>query len=59
MECLEKLRKYYKVHPNSPCLRCKWFINCWCALSILDRWLEPLIRGKPCPDFKPREEVSY
>lgn len=55
---LEKLKKYYKVHPKSPCLRCRWFVNGWCALGILDRWLAPLVGGEYCPSFEPKGEVS-
>jgi len=52
------IRRYYKIHPDSPCLRCKWFVNRWCTLEILDRNLAPLLEGKPCKCFEPKEEMS-
>jgi hypothetical protein len=41
------------AHPNSLCLRCKFFDG-WCALGILDRDMRPLIDGVRCYSYEPK-----
>ena len=42
----------YTIHPRSPCLSCRYFINGWCALGVLDRYPSPLVEGAACPRYE-------
>ena len=45
-------------HDNAPCYKCRWFVNDWCLLEVLDRFPSPLYAGADCSEFEEGEKVE-